>query len=412
MSIAEAPRAFGLRDQFQTPWKLALWAYVLIALALLVDVVTPQTLNAEVLYAVPVVLAAFSPSRKLTYRLVLVAIMADEIGAIADAALDGFHWEIIGIENRFLSLVSLATVAALTLAVQQAASRIGSLSAVAVQRRRHAALSSAADSILASLGSSKLDAAIAVEAARVLERPTMLWCPAGQDCCWSIEERDPHHARLSAIPAEYAEFVRPAQGDREAELLTLPEGPSPEGKRRARSTLLRVPIADQTTVMGVLLAPAGEDALESGLLVIAASFASLVVGALQQSRLIADLATRNRALNEKQGVIQGLIDAIAHDLRTPLAALSVTLQQAGDGAYGQLPGEYAGVLRESKSSIDEISRLSETLLLVARLESGARCEVRGRVRFDAVVRELASEFGAMASARGVRIVTPIVRPGG
>ena len=74
-----------------------------------VDMMTPQALNAEVFYSVPVVLAAFSPSRRLTYRLILVAILADELGAIGDAAIDGFHWDVIGIENRFLSLVTLAT---------------------------------------------------------------------------------------------------------------------------------------------------------------------------------------------------------------------------------------------------------------------------------------------------------------
>ena len=92
----------GLRDAALSPRQLALVAYALIATAFLVDMLTPQTLDAEVLYTIPVVLAAFSPNRKLTYRLVLLAILADELGAIFDAAIDGFHWEIIGIENRFL----------------------------------------------------------------------------------------------------------------------------------------------------------------------------------------------------------------------------------------------------------------------------------------------------------------------
>lgn len=408
MSISEYPRPFGLRDVVLAPWQLALLAYALIAAAFLVDLVTPEALNAEVFYAVPVVLAAFSPSRKLTYRLVLLAILADELSAIIDAALAGFHWDVIGIENRFLSLISLASVAALTLAVQGAAARIGSLSAIEVQRRRHAALSSAADHILASLGSGQLDTAIVEEAARVLEQPTVFWCPAGAngDDCWLFENGVPRRATHAEMPAELAAYAAAPHTVRNAELVPAREASKPErGPRREPRGVLTIPIADKTNFMGILLAPVSGAAHEPGLLVIAASFASLVVGALQQARLITDLAAHNHRLNEKQGVIQGLIDAIAHDLRTPLAALSVTLQQAGEGAYGELPPEYAGVLRESKNSIDEIGRLAETLLLVARLESGARRDVRAKVRLDAIVRELASEFGAMASSRGVDIVT-------
>jgi signal transduction histidine kinase len=407
VSIAREPWPLGLRAVVLAPRQLAWLAYVLIGLAFIVDMATPQALNAEVFYAVPVVLAAFSPSRKLTYRLILVAILADELGAIGDAALDGFRWDVIGIENRFLSLVTLATVAALTLAVQGAAARLGSLSAIDVQRRRHAALSSAADHILATLGSPQLDAAIASEAARVLEQATVFWCPgaAGGDC-WRVDGGVARKASLADMPAKLAAFAQPPPDARQAELRpTRRLVRSERGAGPSQESVLIVPIADRGALKGVLLAPVADPDHEPGLLVIAESFANLVVGALQQSNLISDLAARNRALGEKQGVIQGLIDAIAHDLRTPLKALSVTLQQAVEGAYGDLPAEYAAVLGESKTSIDEISRLAETLLLVARLESGGRRVVRARVRLDALVRELASEFGAMAAARGVEIVT-------
>ncbi len=393
MNVAQriAPAWFRLRDADIAPWHIALAAYCAIAAAFIFDMVTPQALDAEVTYAIPIVLAAFSSDRRLTYRLVLVAILADELGAIADAALASFRWDLIGIENRFLSLISLVIVAALTLAVQQAAARIGSLSAIEVQRRRQAALSSAADRILASLGDATLDAAIVEEAARVLERPSVVWCPgAERGEFWTFEAGVAHHAPSAELPAHLADAAEAARACGGAEL--------------GGGGVLSVPIADKSGFMGVLLAPVAGPSTDPGLRVIAGSFASLVVGALQQARLIGDLAAQNRRLSEKQGVIEGLIDAIAHDVRTPLAALSVTLKQASDGAYGSLPAEYTGVLLESKISIDEIARLAETLLLVARLEGGGPRAVRSRVRLDAVVRELASEFGAMASARGVDIV--------
>jgi signal transduction histidine kinase len=387
-----------------SPLQISLLAYVLIAAVFLFDLVTPQALDAAVMYCIPILVAGFSHDERLTHRLVKITILADELGATSDAAFDG-NWNMIGLENRFLSLIALAVVAILTLQVQKAAARLGSLNAIEIQRRQHAALSQAADRILASLGNGRLDAAIVEEAARVLEQPGVVWCPATErTTCWILEDGEARSTERDDLPVRLAAVAAAAPDAHSPELLRLPEGSERAGEPR-RDDVLSIPIADKDGFMGVLVAPVDDSSKSLGLVVIAASFANLVVSSLQQVRLIVDLAKQNQRLNEKQGVIQGLIDAISHDLRTPLAALSVTLKQAGDGAYGDLPTEYVGVLRESKNSIDEIGNLAETLLLVARLENGGMREVRSRVRLDAIVRELAAEFGAMASSRGVDIVT-------
>jgi signal transduction histidine kinase len=403
--LAEERWPFGLRVVVLAPEKLALLANALIAIIFVADMATPQTVNTEAFYAIPILLAGFSASRKLTYRIVLMAVLADELAAIYDAAGDNFHWDIIGIENRLLSLVSLATVAILTLAVQRAAARIGSLSAIEAQRGRHVALSRAADGIVAALDSPNLDATIVAEAAHVLGQPRVYWCPTREPGeCWEFRNGVTRRGGEDDLPSELARFAYGARFTRYAELAFAQDGRNGTAAFD-RDCVLTVPIVDKRSFMGFLLVPVAGPERESGLLLIATSFASLVVGALQQARLIADLAAQNRKLNEKQGVIEGLIDAIAHDLRTPLSALSVTLQQAGNGAYGELPRDYAGVLGESKTSVDEISHLAETLLLVARLESGGRRTINVRVGLDALIRELVSEFGAMAATRGIELVT-------
>ncbi len=388
-----------------SPLQISLVAYVLIAGVFLFDLVTPQALDAAVMYCIPILVAGFSPDERLTHRLVKITILADELGATSDAAFDG-NWNMIGLENRFLSLIALAVVAILTLQVQKAAARLGSLHAIEIQRRRHAALSQAADHILASLGNGRLDAAIVEQAARVLEQPGVVWCPAGErDVCWTFAEGDARSSPRDGLPVRLAAVAAAAAESQGPEILRLPDGSERDGSGSDSDDVLSIPISDKDGFMGVLVAPIDDSSNSLGLVVIAASFANLVVSSLQQVRLIVDLAKQNHRLNEKQGVIQGLIDAISHDLRTPLAALSVTLKQAGEGAYGELPSEYVGVLSESKNSIDEIGNLAETLLLVARLENGGMREVRSRVRLDAIVRELAAEFGAMASSRGIDIVT-------
>ncbi len=400
-SLADLGSRFRLGSL--SPLQISLLAYVLIAAVFAFDLVTPQALDAAVMYCIPILVAGFSPDERLTHRLVKITILADELGATSDAAFDG-NWNMIGLENRFLSLIALAVVAILTLQVQKAAARLGSLNAIEIQRRRHAALSQAADHILASLGNGRLDAAIVEQAARVLEQPGVVWCPAGErDSCWMFADGEARSTSRDELPTRIAAVAAAAPGTHGPEVLNLPDGKHEDDI--GSDDVLSIPIADKDGFMGVLVAPIDDSSKTLGLVVIAASFANLIVSSLQQVRLIVDLAKQNHRLSEKQGVIQGLIDAISHDLRTPLAALSVTLKQAGDGAYGELPPEYVGVLRESKNSIDEIGNLAETLLLVARLENGGLREVRSRVRLDAIVRELAAEFGAMASSRGVDIVT-------
>jgi len=374
--------------------RVAYFAYASLVPLFAFDVFTPQRLAAEITYEIPVMLAAFTGDRKLTYRLLLCALLTTEIAAILDAAADHFRWDAIGIENRALSILSLLIVAALTLAVQRASERLGRAAALEGQRRRATALSVAADHVLAALSSRELDATIVREAAAVFGTSQVFWQPAGgASGCWALCGDRPALAVPHELPPTVVTLLRDAAGAEHIGFAGHPQA--------GRERCLQIPAGDAGVLLAIL--PNAECNEES--LLAAATFRGLVLGALEQARLTTDLVARNAALNEKQGVIEGLIDAIAHDLRTPLGALSVTLQQASDGAYGALPLDYDEVLRESRTSIEDIRGLAETLLVVARLEGGGLVPRGQRVRLDVIARELTSEFGALAASRNIEIVT-------
>ncbi|MBV8221859.1 MAG: hypothetical protein JO293_00685, partial [Candidatus Eremiobacteraeota bacterium] len=106
------------------------------------------------------------------------------------------------------------------------------------------------------------------------------------------------------------------------------------------------------------------------------AFADQGARAIEQAKLVEALASTNeqvraanRELVERNQVIRDLVYALSHDLRTPLMAGSMTMRQALAGAYGRLPAEYVEVLRRSLQSNEELERLAQTLLLVARYES-------------------------------------------
>lgn len=97
------------------------------------------------------------------------------------------------------------------------------------------------------------------------------------------------------------------------------------------------------------------------------------------------------------------VAALSHDLRTPLTALGMTMRQAATGAYGTMPAEYHRILERSIVATDDVARLAETLLLVARFESGDRRPDRERFDLPAIAHQIAGELDALARARAVRV---------
>jgi signal transduction histidine kinase len=116
-----------------------------------------------------------------------------------------------------------------------------------------------------------------------------------------------------------------------------------------------------------------------------------------------ELVRANASLAERGRVIRDLVYALSHDLRTPLAAAAMTLRQALDGKYGALPPEYQEILSRSLESNDEVRRLAETLLLVARYESGEQSNTRRPVALDRLVRSVAAELEPLSSAKRIEV---------
>lgn len=385
---------------------VAVVAFALLASAFIVDALTPQTLVVAILLDVPIVLAALTQSRRLTAALVIAALAADAAAAFINAAHDGYRWEPIGVGDRLLSMLSIVLVGYLSTAVQERAERVGRMAAQEARARREATLAAAADRVRASLSPDVVIRAIVRETPGVLDAETAFWYPANP-------EHEMLAARAGASEVEVIDERPPAEiltlthRVADAAVVTTVRAVDPVGRfvldRLHASSAIAVPLADRGTTFGVLVAAAEVDAPDDAVLAAARGYAAVAVNALSQARLFSELADRNAALVERQDVIRDLVYALSHDLRTPLVALAMTLRQAADGAYGALPNAYANVLRDSLVSIDDLRRLAETLLLVARFESGEPRPAQDLVDVGAVASEIGSELGAMAAARGVAL---------
>lgn len=378
------------------------WASLVAVFVL--DVVTPQTLVIAILSAIPIALAAFVASRRLTGALVVAALAGDLVAGFANSRHDG-HMDPIGFADRLLSAVVIVLVGAVSTVAQERAQKLGAFAAQEARARRESALATAIDRIRGSLSVDLVVRAIAREAPTAFESDAAHWYPAQRmdDALVARRASAEVQADRSAGTPEVVSLVRRVLDDGEAMLVRRED---PVGAlvldRIEASSALAVPIADREHTFGVLLVTsAGPRTFDTTSLPFSRAFGRAATSALSQARLFAQLAERNDELAERGAVIRDLVYALSHDLRTPLAALNMTLRQAQDGAYGALPATYVDVLQRSVIATDDLQRLADTLLSVARFESGERKPERERVDTGALVRQIGGELEPIAAARGV-----------
>lgn len=135
-----------------------------------------------------------------------------------------------------------------------------------------------------------------------------------------------------------------------------------------------------------------------------AALSIILVGVLsikaQQAAMHAGELAERQARSE---VMRDLVYALSHDLRTPLTAARMTMQQALEGRYGPLPEAYREILERSIVSNEELNRLAETLLLVARYESGEQSTLRAPVEIPQLVRGVLADLKPLTDSKQILV---------
>jgi len=122
-----------------------------------------------------------------------------------------------------------------------------------------------------------------------------------------------------------------------------------------------------------------------------------------------EFARLNRDINQMLDRIEHLMDgvrhvsnAIAHDLRTPLARIRSRLEEALRPAESMT--ELAGTARFAIQQIDELIKMLDKLLQIAEAESGARRQSFTPVRLALVLSDVVELYDATAEAEGITLV--------
>lgn len=103
--------------------------------------------------------------------------------------------------------------------------------------------------------------------------------------------------------------------------------------------------------------------------------------------------------------LRGVSDAIAHDLRTPIARARAKLEESLTTAAGE--AELRAAMEEGIADLDNISRVFQALLRIAEAEAGARRAAFAPLDLPEVLRDAAEFYEAMAEAREQRLETAL-----
>lgn len=387
--------------------------YVLLVAAWIVDLLTPQPFVAAILLNGPIALSGLALSTRLTTGLVILAEIANVAAGYVNGVEAHYHWDTIAIGDRILSAASFLLVGFLTARAQEYAREAGSATERARMALEEKALRRALESVRATLNVDLVLRAIVREpltltgASRAMlivrrsqmELPDIYESQAGSG---NAELRraalDSATASIVARASEETRISARVDGDAVANMLL--DAQHVDGMME-----VRISGGDENAVLIAF----GSDFTTSTARVLQA-FAEGASVALGQAWLFMQLGFRNEqiaaqksALEDRSRVIRDIVYALAHDLRTPLSAANATMQQAMEGAYGDLPPAYYEVLRTSLASNADSRRLVDTLLTVARFESGESSTLREQVDVDSEVARVAQELRPIAEVKGIRL---------
>jgi signal transduction histidine kinase len=383
--------------------------YALLAIAWGIDLVTPQLFVASILLNGPIALSSLALRPRLTIQLTVLAEIANAVACYVNGVQAGYHWDTIAFGDRVLAGASFLLVGLLTLQSQEAARRAGKASERERQIERERALRHAMEQVRASLNMELVLRNAVREAQRLtsaqgvllISRATSLDVPDvyranGSDVAVSRERLAPEITSVIENARARGRVVTVGENDPLASLL----------REAVSVAAIELDTATIALVIGWGSRTPSEEERSA-----VQDFVDNLAVALQQARLFIRLAEQNEEimrrrneLQDRSDVIRDIVYALAHDLRTPLAAADVTMAQALDGAYGKLPEAYRHILATTRASTADVRRLVETLLLVARYESGEDSRIFRREAIAPLVERVAAELKPVAEAKGVELI--------
>lgn len=128
---------------------------------------------------------------------------------------------------------------------------------------------------------------------------------------------------------------------------------------------------------------------------------------VQVGRRIVDLQKELLARNH---MLEDYNAAVSHDLKTPLIAVRMTLEQVAEGLYGPVEKPVAVVLSRSRDSVAELLSMCDTILSLAKYGNDNVLTGTSRVEMLSLVRDAGRDLKPLFDRYEVKLVIDSAGP--
>ncbi len=345
---------------------------------LILDVLTTQQFIAAIVWIVPIALSGLAFSRNFTYSLVAAAIvlniLVSWLNAGAQGGLDG-----IAVLNRLLLAGTAVMVGVMTVSLSAFATRVGQLQERELKIRQERDLERIAAAVSGAQTLTEALEHVLPVLKGTLKARGALFIGVHNNILVAPRMADNIETNILTIGT-------PAPNDLELQTIGL--------KQVDKHNLLLVQLQQPSLLIAILEPSQNTIKTLEDLL-------PVLIRALDRVVLMENLSKQRVLLEHRNTVIRDLVYAFSHDLRTPLLANGMNMKLALEGAFGDLPTPYLRSLENGLAANQDVLKLADGLLLVARFESGESTPQTETIRLEQTLEEMVARLKPMADARGI-----------
>ena len=368
------------------PFYITLWSILLLVIGFVIDIITPQELVIAITYNIAIALAGLVLSRRFTYGMVAAALIANIMAGIVNAGQGGY--EPIAVVNRILTGLSILLVGYMTLELSRSTTRLTTLGFEQARTEREDALRKFFAEVSGPFRPQDFLERTASELRKLLKADSVVITGLSQNRFSLPRACDPYISSWSSL-GEKAPWI----------VAATPTNDTQTFSARMDTDIVTVGRWHRQNDYDLIILARRPKVNQAG--IVLSEVLRNLEPLYERARLLEDTDKQNAELARRNMVIRDLVYAFSHDIRTPLMANAMNIKQALKGAFGDLPEDYKQILHNGLSANKDLLDLADSLLLVARYESGEEAPQSTTVDVAALLGDVVAQQLAMAEARHI-----------
>jgi signal transduction histidine kinase len=175
--------------------------------------------------------------------------------------------------------------------------------------------------------------------------------------------------------------------------------------------VLIVPLRSSDAPLGALVLQRRQPGeFSPGVVTLMQSFADQSVIALENARLFDEIAQKSRELEIASQHKSQFVANMSHELRTPLAAILGYAELIQEGFYGPQPEKSMDALTRIRSNGKHLLGLINTVLDIAKIESGQFTLNMTEYAIESIVETVRSATESLAQNKKLALKTEVAKP--